>query len=259
MNTLDIIKNSFQQANLELSCEQAEQFRDYADLLAEWNQKFNLTTITEPVEIVRKHFLDSAAVCYLLQPDSSWKDLGPENVSRETFSVLFTEKVHLLDVGSGAGFPGIPLKIMFPEWEVTLLDSLNKRVTFLEAVIEKLSLSHCRAYHGRAEEAAHNNEFREQYDMVVSRAVANLSTLLEYTLPFIHKNGSFLAYKSGKVSEEIENADHALSELGGCLKANLAFQLPGTEYSRNLVWITKEKNTAAKYPRKAGTPEKKPL
>ena len=165
----------------------------------------------------------------------------------------------VIDIGTGAGFPGIPLKIAFPHLKVVLLDSLNKRIKFLEAVIEELGLENISTIHGRAEDFAKKKEYREQFDLCVSRAVANLSTLSEYCLPFVAVNGSFVSYKSGDSEEEIHQAKHAISLLGGKVKNVDKFQLPGTDMGRALVEIKKTKQTPGKYPRKAGLPAKEPL
>ena len=175
-------------------------------------------------------------------------------MSKLTFS-----KKHLLDLGTGAGFPGIPLKIMNPDCSITLLDSLNKRVLFLNEVIEALSLEKIEAIHGRAEEIARKKEYREQYDLVCSRAVANLSTLSEYCLPFVAMNGYFISYKSGNVEEELEKSKGAIYLCGGKCESVDHFMLPDSDISRSLVAIKKVKKTPKQYPRKSGTPSKNPL
>ncbi|WP_434310409.1 16S rRNA (guanine(527)-N(7))-methyltransferase RsmG [Hominifimenecus sp. rT4P-3] len=240
MEQKEIIQHRFQQAGLELTDRQTEQYAQYAKLLVEWNSVMNLTGITEFEEIVEKHFLDSVAIGFA------------EHVSRETNG-------RLIDVGSGAGFPGIPLKILFPHLKVTLLDSLNKRVNFLQEVIHSLHLEQIEAVHGRAEDLAKDLRYREQYDLCVSRAVANLSTLTEYCLPFIRKGGFFVAYKSGKVEEELQNAKKAIKVLGGAIQRKESFVLPGTEIDRSLIFMKKVEYTPKKYPRKAGLPSKQPL
>ena len=235
------IKDRFQFAGLELTDHQAAQFVQYADLLTEWNSVMNLTGITDFDEIVEKHFLDSAAIAFL------------KNVSRETWNR------NLIDVGTGAGFPGIPLKILFPNLKVTLLDSLNKRINFLNEVIRVLDLKQIKAIHGRAEDFAKLPVQREQYELCVSRAVANLSTLTEYCLPFIRKGGWFVAYKSGEVEEELQTAAKAVKILGGTIDRTEKVLLQGSDIGRSLIFIKKVETTPKKYPRKAGVPSKQPL
>lgn len=223
---------------IKLSEEQKTQFLQYYELLVEWNSFMNLTAITEFDQVITKHFLDSLSlvkVCDVAQAG------------------------RILDVGTGAGFPGIPLKIAFPEVEVVLLDSLNKRVKFLNEVIGQLGLSKITAIHGRAEDFARQKEYREQFDLVVSRAVANLSSLSEYCLPYVKVGGRFVSYKSGKLSEELTAAGKAIHVLGGEAKEPVYFQLTGTEDERSFVCIEKGKATSKKYPRKAGTPAKEPI
>lgn len=223
-----------------LTSRQIDQFLDYYEILLEWNQVMNLTAITEFHEVLEKHFVDSLTLLKLI-PELSLSDLS------------------LIDVGTGAGFPGIPLKIAFPNLRVTLLDSLSKRVNFLDKVIEKLSLEDVYAVHGRAEDYARKPEYRDQYDLCVSRAVANLSTLSEYCLPFVKKGGLFVSYKSEKVREEAEKAKNAIRLLGGEEEEWLSFILPGSEIARTLLPVRKKAPTPKKYPRKAGLPTKEPL
>lgn len=198
----------------------------------------NLTAITEYEEVVEKHFIDSLSI-----------------INAMDFSEIF----NIIDIGTGAGFPGIPLKIAFPDINITLLDSLNKRVKFLNEVIEQLGLNNINAIHGRAEDYAKQKEYREQYDLCVSRAVANLSTLSEYCLPYVKINGLFIPYKSGDIDVELEKSEHAVSILGGVVSDVIRFQLPGTDIGRSFVKIKKIKSTGKKYPRKAGLPSKEPL
>ena len=223
---------------IKLSDHQLEQFETYYEMLVEKNKVMNLTAITEKNEVIDKHFADSLA-------------LIKSGVS------LTGQKI--LDIGTGAGFPGIPLKIAFPELEIVLLDSLNKRIKFLNEVIEALGLEKITAIHGRAEDFAKQKEYREQFDYVVSRAVANLTVLSEYCLPYVKTGGTFISYKSGTVQEEAEEAEKAINILGGQVKNITYFKLPDSEIDRSLVIINKKKSTPGKYPRKAGTPLKEPL
>ena len=223
---------------IELSDHQLEQFETYYEMLVEKNKVMNLTAITEKNEVIDKHFADSLA---LIKSGVSLTD----------------QKI--LDLGTGAGFPGIPLKIAFPELEIVLLDSLNKRIKFLNEVIEALGLEKITAIHGRAEDLANQKEYREQFDYVVSRAVANLTVLSEYCLPYVKTGGTFISYKSGTVREEAKEAEKAIKILGGQLKDITYFRLPDSEIDRSLVIIDKKKFTPGKYPRKAGTPLKEPL
>ena len=223
---------------IKLSDHQLEQFETYYEMLVEKNKVMNLTAITEKNEVIDKHFADSLA-------------LIKSGVS------LTGQKI--LDIGTGAGFPGIPLKIAFPELEIVLLDSLNKRIKFLNEVIEALGLEKITAIHGRAEDFAKQKEYREQFDYVVSRAVANLTVLSEYCLPYVKIGGTFISYKSGTVQEEAEEAEKAINILGGQVKDITYFKLPDSEIDRSLVIINKKKSTPGKYPRKAGTPLKEPL
>ena len=224
--------------NLTLSTEQQQQFVQYYELLVEWNTFMNLTGITEFQEVLQKHFEDSLAL-----------------VKGTDLSAVKS----VMDVGTGAGFPGLPLKIAFPHLKVVLLDSLGKRVKFLNHVIEELQLENITAIHGRAEDFARKEEYREQFDLVVSRAVANLSSLSEYCIPYTKIGGTFISYKSGKIEEELEQAKKAIFLLGGKLDNTVKFQLEGSDIERSLVIIRKETKTAKKYPRKAGMPVKEPL
>ena len=223
---------------IRLTDVQKRQFDRYYALLIEWNRVMNLTGITEYDEVNLKHFTDSLTIVRI-------KDM--ENVST------------LIDVGTGAGFPGIPIKIAFPHIKVTLLDSLNKRIKFLDQVVEELDLEDVVTLHGRAEDYAKKEEYREQFDLCASRAVANLSTLSEYCLPFIKKGGCFVSYKSADSDEEIQQSEKALDILGGKIEKVDKFVLPGSDMGRALVMIEKVKNTPRKYPRKAGVPSKEPL
>jgi 16S rRNA (guanine527-N7)-methyltransferase len=210
----------------------------YLSLLLEWNGKMNLTAITEHRDVVLKHFAD----CLSLIPYVEWK-----------------KGMKVIDVGTGAGFPGIPLKIVFPDLSVTLADSLNKRILFLEECIRELNLKKIDAVHGRAEDLGKNPAYREKYDLAVSRAVANLSSLSEYCLPFVKKGGSFIAYKAAEINDEYQMAKKAIHILGGESSGPSVLPLPQTELQRSFVVIKKVKETPGKYPRKAGLPSKEPL
>lgn len=229
--------NLLKQWNIEVNDDQLNQFQKYYEMLIEWNDKINLTAITELEDVIYKHFLDSSALLRFM-------DLSGKSI---------------IDVGTGAGFPGIVLKILCPLSKVTLLDSLNKRIVFLDEVINELGLTNISAVHGRAEDCAHDKLFRERYDIVTSRAVANLSTLSEYCLPFAKVNGMFIPYKSGNIDEEIICSEKAVSILGSSVEKVEKFVLPETDFDRSLVFIKKNKMTVKQYPRKAGTPTKSPL
>lgn len=214
------------------------QFSQYYDLMCEWNKVMNLTAITEFDEVIEKHFLDSVAL-------GAFIDLKHEK--------------RIIDIGTGAGFPGIPLKILFPELDILLVDSLKKRIVFLNEVIQKLEISNICAVHGRAEDFAHKKDYREKYDLCVSRAVAHLSCLSEYCIPFVKRGGMFVAYKSAEITEELTQSERAIEILGGKLSKVEKFQLPDTEYGRSFVFIEKVNHTLKTYPRKAGTPVRCPL
>ena len=231
-------KDSAAKMGIELSDLQLEQFNTYYEMLVEKNKVMNLTAITEFEEVVQKHFLDSISL------------IKVEKLNQD---------ISIIDLGTGAGFPGIPLKIAFPELEICLADSLNKRVLFLNEVIEELELKKISAVHGRAEELARQKGYREQFDLCVSRAVANLSTLSEYCLPFVKVGGAFIPYKSGKIDEELEQGTKAIESLGGSIADVIRFELTGADADRSLVVIEKIAKTAKKYPRKAGVPSKEPI
>ena len=222
--------------NIEINEEQIKSFEKYMNLLLEWNEKINLTAITQPDEVKLKHFVDSLTVLKYINDDDK-----------------------VIDIGTGAGFPGIPLKIMNENTKITLLDSLNKRINFLNIVIETLNLRNIQAIHGRAEEIARNKLYREKYDVAVSRAVANLSTLTEYMLPFVKVGGKCICMKGANVNEELERAQNAIKELGGEIERVDNFYLSDNDNERNIIVIKKIKETNPKYPRKAGTPSKEPL
>ncbi len=233
---ISYISDKFEKADFTFSDLQKRQFYTFYNMLIEKNKVMNLTGITEFTEVVEKHFLDSIYLNRVTDLD---------------------QPVKIIDLGTGAGFPGIPLKIAFPEIEITLVDSLNKRIHFIEEVIEELGLTSIHAVHARAEELARNSEYREKFDLCVSRAVANLSTLEEYCLPFVHIGGKFISYKSGEIEEEVQESKKACFLLGGKLKEVYKFDLE--ESKRSFVVVEKVKTTPKTYPRKAGTPSKMPL
>ena len=216
--------------------EQIQKFYKYMELLLEWNEKINLTAIVDPRDVILKHFVDSLTICKELQKNKT-----------------------LADIGTGAGFPGIPVKILRPDLDITLIDSLNKRVNFLTMVIEALKLEKIVALHGRIEDFGKNKKYREKFDYVTSRAVANLSTLSEYMIPLIKIGGKCICMKGSNIDEELKNAEKAVKTLGGKIEKVDTFLLPDTDMGRNIILIKKEKATPNKYPRKAGTPTKDPI
>lgn len=235
---MEQLKRKSEALNIVLNEKQLAMFETYYEMLVEKNKVMNLTAITEKNEVIDKHFIDSISL-------------------KKAMDV--TKHVKVLDLGTGAGFPGIPLKIAYPNLQVTLLDSLNKRIKFLQEVIEELSLEEIDAIHGRAEDYAKQSGYREQFDICVSRAVANLATLSEYCLPYVKQGGCFISYKSGAVQEELEQSKKAIKELGGRVKEVIPFVLPDTDIERTFVVIEKVKQTPRKYPRKAGLPSKEPI
>ena len=246
-NDYDSVMKMFEEdlgkLNLVLNGKQKEQFMEYYKLLAEWNSFMNLTAITDVEGVFQKHFVDSLSVVKAYDFSGG---IGEEGLS-------------LIDVGTGAGFPAIPIKIMFPGVKITLLDSLRKRMNFLDEVIGKLGLENAETIHGRAEDFGRQEKFRESYHLCVSRAVANLSTLSEYCIPFVKPGGKFISYKSEKLAEELSAAEKAVSLLGGKVTGQVDFYLPRSDIYRNLLVIDKIKPTPKRYPRKAGTPAKEPL
>ena len=236
-DTTDFVKKC-SDLGISLSDKQIEQFLNYYELLVEWNSFMNLTAITDFDEVILKHFVDSISLCKYIS---------------------FQHGDTLIDIGTGAGFPGIPIKILCPDCKITLLDSLNKRINFLNTVIEQLHLTDIITIHGRAEDIAKTKEHRENYNYAISRAVANLSTLSELCIPFVKQNGYFISYKSEKGNEELLEAKNAIEILGGSVEKQISYQLPDSDLSRNLILIRKRNITPKKYPRKAGIPSKEPL
>ena len=236
MNKEQFYKKVEEKTNIVLSDIQKKQYEKYFELVVEWNQKINLTAITEEEEFYTKHFFDSISLAF-------FKD--------------YSNIESICDVGSGAGFPSIPLKVLYPNLKVTIVDSLNKRIKFLNLVKEELGLVDCNFVHARAEEFGQNKEYRESFEIVTARAVARLNVLAELCLPLVKKDGYFLSLKSQKAEEETKEAINAIKLLGGKLEKDLEFAIEGEE--RHILEIRKAKETPNKYPRKAGTPNKKPL
>lgn len=237
-NYIDIFHHGLEKLNINLTDGQINQFIKYYEILIETNKVMNLTAITDPREVIEKHFIDSLSIVKAYNIDSPIK---------------------IIDVGTGAGFPGIPLKISYPQLEVTLLDSLNKRVKFLNDVINLLELKNIETIHGRSEELGQNIKQRESYDLCVSRAVANLSTLSEYCIPFVKKGGKFISYKAGNCLDEVESGKLAVDKLGGKVTNIVNFTIDNTDIERSLVVIDKIKGTPKMFPRKPGVPSKEPL
>lgn len=235
---MERLRQKAEQMGLFLDDSQTACFQKYYEMLVEKNKVMNLTAITEKEEVIDKHFVDSLA----------FVKTGLETSGKK-----------LLDLGTGAGFPGIPLKIAFPEMKILLLDSLNKRVRFLQEVIDALGLEGIEALHGRAEDFAKQKKYRENFDYVVSRAVANLSVLSEYCIPYVSAVGYFLPYKSGDVSQEIKESEKAVKILGGEMEDVVSFEIPGTDIHRTILKIRKKKAAPKRFPRKAGLPSKEPI
>lgn len=236
--TNSVFINSLKELGLVLSNDALQKYEIYKDMLVEWNKKFNITTITEEDEIYIKHFCDSLSLVN---------------------TKLFDDKKRVIDIGTGGGFPGLVLKIYNEELDMTLMDSLNKRIVFLNEVIKELKLSNVKAIHARAEELGVSNEHREKYDIAVSRAVASLNTLSEYCLPFVKVGGYFIAMKGPDVKEEVEESKNAIKLLGGELERIEDIKLPFLDITHTLIIIKKVKQTPNKYPRQQGKPKKNPL
>lgn len=228
--------NNIKELNINLSEMQIEQFYKYMNVLIEWNKVMNLTGITEPKEIITKHFIDSLTILKYINENDT-----------------------IIDVGTGAGFPGIPIKIAFPATKVVLLDSLNKRIDFLNEVIKKLNLKEIKTIHGRAEDCGRDKEYREKYDIAVARAVAPLNVLLEYLMPFVKTRGECLCMKGSSSKEELDKSEEAIRKLGGKVIETKEFSISNTDIKRKIIRIKKIKNISTVYPRKAGTPSKMPL
>ena len=232
----DLMIEYGKEISIEFTEEQLQQFYQYMQLLLEWNEKMNLTAIVEPKEIILKHFIDSVTILKYIDKNKT-----------------------LIDIGTGAGFPGIPVKIMRPDIEVTVLDSLNKRIHFLEEVINQLGLKKIETVHARIEEYGKNRKYRESYDIATSRAVANLTTLSEYMLPMVKVGGISICMKGAEIEEEFSKSQKAIDILGGKIQKVDTFILPKSDNKRNIILIEKRKLTPSKYPRKPGTPSKDPL
>jgi 16S rRNA (guanine527-N7)-methyltransferase len=237
-----VFKNGLKELNIDLSDKQLEQFEIYYDMLVEKNKVMNLTAITEYEDVLIKHFLDSLSV-----------------VRSEKARKLLSSSCKLIDVGTGAGFPGIPLKIAFPQIHVTLMDALNKRINFLNEVISALELKDIEAVHGRGEELSRKDLYRESFDICVSRAVAKINSLSELCIPFVKLDGFFIPYKSGSIDEELEEGKNAVHKLGGHSTDVVRFTVPMSDYERSLVVIEKKSNTPAQFPRAGGKVFSKPL
>lgn len=237
---MEILTEGCRKLGISITEKQEQQFLNYYHLLLDWNSRVNLTGITEYPDVMRKHFLDSLCLVQL-------SDIDKDHIHR------------VIDVGTGAGFPGIPLKIVFPDLQLVLLDSLNKRIKFLDTLKDELGLKNVTAVHGRAEEYGQKKEYREQFDLCVSRAVANLAVLSEYCIPFVRTGGDFVAYKSGKIQEELKDSQKSIDLLGGKIREKKDFTIPETDITRSLIHIKKICATPGKYPRKSGIPGKTPL
>ncbi|ANC79196.1 16S rRNA methyltransferase G [Fictibacillus phosphorivorans] len=235
---IELFQTSLKEKGVDLSEKQLSQFETYYNLLVEWNEKMNLTAITEKEEVYLKHFYDSVTAGFYFD---------------------FSQDITVCDVGAGAGFPAIPLKIAFPEIKLTVVDSLNKRIGFLQHVVDELGLEEVSLYHDRAETFAHRPEFRQTFDLVTARAVARLSVLSELCLPLVKIGGHFLGMKGANLPEEVRDGEKAVKLLGGKVKDIHSFVLPIEESERNIIVIDKVKETPKKFPRKPGTPNKSPI
>ena len=238
---LKIFNKGLEELGIELSNDQIEQFVKFYEMLVEKNKVMNLTGITEFNEVIVKHFIDSLALVKIIDKERLADDIS------------------IIDIGTGAGFPGIPLKIAFPEIKIALLDSLNKRINFLKEVSEELGFENIEFIHGRSEDFGRNPQYREQFDICVSRAVANLATLSEFCVPFVKVGGSFVSYKAGDCGEEVSESIKAVEKMGGKIKTQLEYVVPTSDLNRVLLLIKKEKATPKSFPRKAGTPAKEPI
>ena len=238
MEFFELMSTAAKDVGIELTKEQYEKFIKYMRLVQEWNEKINLTAITEDNEFVKKHFIDCI---------KAFK------------STAIKEAKTLIDVGTGAGFPGIPIAILSPETKVTLLDSLNKRINFLNTVVRELELKNVTTIHSRAEDGARKLELREQFDVATSRAVANMAVLSEFCIPFVKKSGYFVALKGPSIEEELEGGNNAIKTLGGELKNIIEVEVEGTDLNHNIVEVLKVSKCPKTYPRKAGTINKKPI
>ncbi len=239
MNSNELLLcNAFKEFNIELNDIDVSRFLNYKNLLLNWNEKFNLTAITDEEEIIVKHFADSVS-CLITN--------------------VFSSDSKIIDVGTGAGFPGIPIKLVIQDVKLTLLDSLNKRVVFLNEVIKELNLKDTVAIHGRAEDLGVNKEHREVYDIAVSRAVASLSVLAEYSLPFVKQGGFFISMKGPNVEQELDVARKAIAVLGGQIEDVVKVSMPSYDYMHSIIVIKKVMQCPTKYPRKAGKPTKDPI
>lgn len=238
MEFFQLMKEASEEAGLELTEVQYEGFIKYMRLLQEWNEKINLTAITKDEEIIKKHFIDCI---------KAFKSEKIKNAKT------------IIDVGTGAGFPGLPIAIMNPDCEVTLLDSLNKRINFLNLIVKELNLKNVKTIHSRAEDGARNKELREKFDVATSRAVANMAVLSEFCLPYVRINGYFVALKGPAVDEELKDADRAIKTLGGEFKGLIEIEIEDTDLKHNIVEVKKIKQCPKVYPRKAGTVNKNPI
>ena len=251
----DLMQEKAKFLNIHFCVEQLEQFFVYMNLLIEWNEKMNLTAITEPEEIILKHFIDSITILKDIENEEDIDEKGEENQNTNKNS----NNLKMVDIGTGAGFPGIPLSIMNPTLKITLVDSLNKRLIFLQEVVDKLNLKNIEIVHARAEEFGQNKKYREKFDIATSRAVANLSTLSEYLIPLVKVDGKVISMKASEAQQEISDAKNAIKILGGNIQKIEEFNLPESDIGRTVIIIKKEKQTPNKYPRKPGTPSKEPI